>query len=43
MIRANGENRKALALAFGCALVAAVGTELGKWAIERLRNTLGGT
>jgi len=39
--QANGENRRYLALAFGAAAVAAVGTKLGEWAVERLRRTIG--
>ena len=42
MIAANGETRRALALAFGCALVAAFGTELGKTVAERLKSLLSG-
>jgi hypothetical protein len=38
MLEANGETRKYLGLAFGAALVGALGAELGKWAIERLRK-----
>lgn len=42
MLAANGESRRALALAFGCALLAALGTELGKWGIERVRSLTSG-
>jgi len=37
-ILANGENRRYLALAFGGALLAAVGTKLGEWGIEEIRK-----
>jgi hypothetical protein len=38
VIAANGENRRYLAFMFGVAFVSAVGTKLGEWAVERLRN-----
>ena len=38
MLNANGENRRYLALAFGCALATAVGTKVGEWTVERVRK-----
>lgn len=40
MMRANGDNRRYLALSFVAAFAAALGTKLGEWAIERLREGL---
>ena len=40
MIQANGENRKYIALAFVAAFVAALGTKLGEWAIERIKKAI---
>jgi hypothetical protein len=40
MIHGTGDVRKQLAIAFGAAFLAAVGTELGKWGIELARRAL---
>jgi hypothetical protein len=37
MIEANGENRKAVAMAFATAIAVGVGTKLAEWAVERVR------
>jgi hypothetical protein len=39
--QANGENRRWAAYAIGGALLAALGTKLGEWAVERLRKKVG--
>jgi hypothetical protein len=41
MIEANGENRRWAAYAIGGAVLAALGTKLGEWAVEELRKRAG--
>lgn len=38
MVEANGETRRWAAFAFAGALIGAVGTKLGEWAVERVRQ-----
>lgn len=38
MISANGENRRYLAITAAAAIVTAVATKLGEWAIEEVRK-----
>jgi hypothetical protein len=38
VIAANGENRRYFAYAFASAFVAAIGTKLGEWVVERIRE-----
>jgi hypothetical protein len=38
---ANGENRKFIAIWFGTALLAAIGTKIGEWIVAEARHKYG--